>query len=430
MHYSRAPKMTPNTQMLTVRGSLPTWLTGTISRQIEPHPLTSSLHTESGQEGVAALHTFAMRGGRVSYATCTPSPAPAAHPYADPARAYFRPLISPFSHTPADHAPTAQARAIAELAAYTAQPLAVEPDAALLACLGAPPITPSLPPGSLYARARFASGDVAAYRARARGVDTLGCVPIQPLPYIYSVCDTRRYVVLVMTPLVYSVSPNYAATLFDHACWQPELGAQFVAFERETGRVAGRWEADAFFTLHTFHAFERGDELLIDLVAYGDASLLTANARHALPHGTLRRYRLLTGARRATYEPLSNVGIELPRSATRRAEGEQRYAYGVSLRDGQAGRHYDQIVKIDLHSGRDRIWRAAGCAPGEPVIVRRPGARSEEDGVVLSVVEDAGSRSAYLLVLDAASLAEIGRAHLPQDQPPLLESHTPFALVY
>jgi hypothetical protein len=221
MHYSRTPKSSADTQSLTVRGSLPAWLTGTISRQTEE---------------IATLHTFAVRGGRVTYATAPMPAAPPMHPLADPARLHFRPLISPFSHKPADHARTAQARAAADLAAYSGQGLAVEPDAALLECLRAPQLSaPPQTPGSLYARARFTTGDVAVFRARVRGVDTLGCVAANPPPYIHSVCSTQRYVVLIMTPLVYDTPSGHRARLFDHARWSPELGAQFVVFERETG---------------------------------------------------------------------------------------------------------------------------------------------------------------------------------------------------
>ncbi len=416
MHYSRTSKLNLGTQSLAVQGSLPAWLTGTVSREIA--------------ETTATLHTFALRGGRVTYAQ---RPAFPALPdfFADPARAHFRTLISPFAHTPAAHTHSAQARAAAELQAYAEQPLAVELDASTLGRLGVhAPAAPRHAPGSLYAQARVASGDVAVYQARARGIDTLGCLPAPALPYIHSVCSTRRYLVLTLTPLVYAErSRDAAPTLFDHFSWSPELGAQFVLLERATGKVAGRWEADAFFTLHHFHAFERGDEVFVDLVAYADARILQGGGCPLQP-GTLRRYRLLPGARRATYETHSPVSIELPRAAARGVEGEQRWVYGVSLRDQQPGHAYDQLVRIDLHSGRDRIWTAAGCTPGEPVFVRRPGARSDEDGVVLSVVGDAGSRGAFLIVLDAASFAEIGRAGMAQRLPPQPDYHTSYALVY
>jgi carotenoid cleavage dioxygenase-like enzyme len=212
----------------------------------------------------------------------------------------------------------------------------------------------------------------------------------------------------------------------------PALGAQFVVLERETGKIVGRWDADAFFAFHTVQAFERGGELVVDLVAYPDASVITQPEQPA--QGILRRYRLMPGARRAPFDIMSNVCIELPRGANRVAHGEQSVVYGVSRHIPQEGvasalSGYNQLVRIDLNSGRDRIWTAAGCSPGEPIIVRRPGAKRDDDGVVLSLVWDAAREAAFMLVLDATSFAEIGRAALPQTSMRMETDHIPYTLI-
>ena len=49
--------------------------------------------------------------------------------------------------------------------------------------------------------------------------------------------------------------------------------------------------------------------------------------------------------------------------------------------------------------------------------MRRPAARAEDDGVLLSVVLDASARTSYLLVLDARDLSEIARARVPHHIP-------------
>jgi carotenoid cleavage dioxygenase-like enzyme len=94
----------------------------------------------------------------------------------------------------------------------------------------------------------------------------------------------------------------------------------------------------------------------------------------------------------------------------------------VGLR-GERG-FYDQLVKVDLRSGASTTWWAPGCYPGEGVFVGRPGRVAEDDGVVLSVVLDAARGTSFLLVLDAATLAEIARAELPH--PVLLGYHGQF----
>jgi carotenoid cleavage dioxygenase-like enzyme len=51
------------------------------------------------------------------------------------------------------------------------------------------------------------------------------------------------------------------------------------------------------------------------------------------------------------------------------------------------------------------------------VFVRARDAREEDDGAILSVVLDAARGSSFLLVLDAASFEELGRAEAPQRIP-------------
>ena len=77
----------------------------------------------------------------------------------------------------------------------------------------------------------------------------------------------------------------------------------------------------------------------------------------------------------------------------------------------------DRIVKVDTTDGSHRAWHEPGSYPGEPVFVRDPDARSEDDGVLLSVTLDAARERSYLLVLDAGSLEELARATVPHAIP-------------
>ena len=58
-----------------------------------------------------------------------------------------------------------------------------------------------------------------------------------------------------------------------------------------------------------------------------------------------------------------------------------------------------------------------GSYPGEPVFVPEPGATEENGGVLLSIVLDATAGTSFLLVLDAATLAERARARVPHHIP-------------
>ena len=108
----------------------------------------------------------------------------------------------------------------------------------------------------------------------------------------------------------------------------------------------------------------------------------------------------------------------MPRIDYERVNGRAyRFAYGVGVRKAA---FIDTLVKLDARTGDTREWREAGSYPGEPIFVRRPGTRREDDGVLLSVVLEARRKASSLVVLDARTLTELARASVPH--------HIPFGL--
>ena len=98
---------------------------------------------------------------------------------------------------------------------------------------------------------------------------------------------------------------------------------------------------------------------------------------------------------------------------------DYRFVWGASARDAESS-WFDQIAKLDVKTGESMAWREDGCHPGEPVLVRRPESdpESEDEGVILSVVLDARRESSFLVVLDAGTMEELGRAEAPVRLPP------------
>ena len=91
-----------------------------------------------------------------------------------------------------------------------------------------------------------------------------------------------------------------------------------------------------------------------------------------------------------------------------------RYAYSVSAK--LPASYGNALSKFDMQEGVSKQWFEAGCIPVEPLMVPAPNAKSEDDGVVLSIVMGADGKS-FLLVLDAESFQELGRARLPYGIP-------------
>ncbi|KAI9224902.1 carotenoid oxygenase [Blastocladiella britannica] len=111
---------------------------------------------------------------------------------------------------------------------------------------------------------------------------------------------------------------------------------------------------------------------------------------------------------RATYEIRSGLGPEMPvihPAYARRAS--YRYAFCVLASSRMP---FEALAKVDVVAGTQIEWRSNGCFPSEPVVVPRPGGVDEDDACILSVVLDGAARASFVLVLDARTFTEIGRA--------------------
>jgi beta,beta-carotene 9',10'-dioxygenase len=262
-------------------------------------------------------------------------------------------------------------------------------------------------------------------RDDARVVATL---PVREPSYMHSFTITPRYAVLVENPLV--VNPLRLATsgkAFIHNYrWKPELGVRIHAFDRASGTLHRTWVADPFFVFHTINAFEDGDDVVVDLCAHADATIIELLELERLRDGTNHaslaarpvRLTLPAGGGRAHARELADVDLELPRINYRARNGlPYRYAYGASAGDAA---FLKRLAKIDVTDGTVAVWDEPGAWAGEPVFVPRVGGdgiEAEDDGVVLSVVLDAAAGTSFLLVLDAASFTEVARARAPHHIP-------------
>ncbi len=168
-----------------------------------------------------------------------------------------------------------------------------------------------------------------------------------------------------------------------------------------------------------------GDGLVIDMIAYPDATIIDqlylARLRAGTPltaTGGLTRFELELGGdgavRRRTLSP---IPIELPRINYASCAGKPyRYVWGTGIE--VEGDFLDQIVKIDLATGASRAGTRRAAIRANRIrscAVRR----AEDDGVLLSLVLDPDKGRSFLLVLDAATLDETRAPKPPRHSLPL-----------
>jgi carotenoid cleavage dioxygenase-like enzyme len=178
------------------------------------------------------------------------------------------------------------------------------------------------------------------------------------------------------------------------------------------------------FAFHTVNAFERDGDIVLDLLAYPNASIMAElrvdRMLEQLPdlRPSLRRLVMRPGRARAELETLSDVGFEFPSTNYDRVSGrDYRFAWGAADGPEEAGSYRSSIVKVDVRTGTSSVFSDGDQVYGEPVFVARPGGSEEDDGVLLSVGTSQRAEGSALAIIDARTMALVAKAEVPSTIP-------------
>jgi beta,beta-carotene 9',10'-dioxygenase len=441
---------------LALTGALPSWLRGSLLRTGPAKFEAGAQRMRHWFDGLAMLHRFTIEDGRVSYGNrflqsrayraARDQERIAYSEFAtDPCRSLFKRVQTLFApeSTLSDNANVNVARLGERFVAMTETPLPVQFDPETLETAG---VRPFAAPGQLttaHPHLDRASGGMLNYAAKLgarssyrffalqppQGAEQsasprmIASLPVKEPAYMHSFGLTERWLVLAEFPLV--VNPLALALsgrpYIENYRWKPELGTRFTLVDRVSGETVAGFRSEPCFAFHHVNAYEDGDEVVVDLCASGDAGVIEdlyldrLRAGKPVASAELTRFRLRLSDRAVTRERLADGDIELPRVNYGRCnERPYRYVWGVG--NGASG-WLERIVKVDTHEHTTLSWSEPGCYAGEPVFVARPQAEDEDDGVLLSVVLDAGAGTSFMLVLDARDLSELARAQAPHHIP-------------
>ncbi len=264
--------------------------------------------------------------------------------------------------------------------------------------------------------------------------------------YLHSTYLTENFFVLCIWNSFFSAggasilwNRNYVDALSDWDASKPATWYAIGRTEATKGLIA-TYKGDPYFAFHSINAFEEPNaddatqtDLVLDVVAYDNLDVIkrfyidnvlsdSATARDyadTSTRGAFRRFRLPKVPRASNAKPLRAVtefsgdkGLapELPViNGALVATKRYRYVYGVT--DSGKSTFLDGLVKFDPQEKSYLLWNEPAQTPGEPIFVADPARPDQEDGgVLLSVVLDGVEGKSYLLVLDAETLKEVGRA--------------------
>jgi carotenoid cleavage dioxygenase-like enzyme len=440
------------TATLSVEGSIPGWLDGTLVRNGPGLFEVGERSVEHWFDGLAMLRRFEFLEEGVSYANrflrtdawrAAREGDFGANGFAEtPDRGPLGRLVGALSLDPTDNANADVARVAGRCVALTESPKAVSFDPTSLETLDTVEWADDLPVGHTTPHfERDPSGDgvfgyltsflpESAYHVfripeddppRRERIATVG---VENPAYMHSFALTGDHVVLTEMPFV--LPPRRLLSLRDEPLlrryeWRPQQMTRFVVLDRTSGEVVAEHRVPPFVVFHHVNAHRDGDELVVDLVAFDSPSVLNGmyldRLRDTAPTsgsgGELRRYRLPLEGGDPTSDPVA-TDLALPRIRPDRTGRPYRHVYA---QDSRAAGPPRGIARVDVETGGRRTWWSDGGFPGEPVVVPAPEGDAPEDGVLLVETLVPDRDRSELVVLEAGSMTERARVVAPHRIP-------------
>jgi all-trans-8'-apo-beta-carotenal 15,15'-oxygenase len=189
------------------------------------------------------------------------------------------------------------------------------------------------------------------------------------------------------------------------------------------------FETHSGFVFHHANAFEDGDRILIDSVAYANLPAVEPAADfrktdfEALAPGQLWRFAIDLQTGQVDRQLLESRCCEFPFVHPAKAGRSHRYIYLAATHNSTGNAPHQSILKVDTETGDRTLWSAAPWGfVGEPVFVPRGEnpyqlTAPEDDGWVLTMVFDSTRDRSDVVILNAQDLSVVARLHLKHHVP-------------
>jgi carotenoid cleavage dioxygenase len=198
--------------------------------------------------------------------------------------------------------------------------------------------------------------------------------------------------------------------------WNPNYPARVGVMPRDGDGSDVRWfDVEPCYVYHPLNAYDDGsDRIVLDVVRHPQ---MFASDRSGPNEGppTLDRWTVDLSAGKVIEERLDDRGQEFPRIDERLTGHRHRYGYAPAV--GTDAGDIDltgALLKHDMVAGRSEA-RSFGPTHrvGEFVFVPSGADAAEDDGVLMGFVHDDLSERTDLVLLDAGTLEDVARVHVP-----------------
>ncbi len=198
--------------------------------------------------------------------------------------------------------------------------------------------------------------------------------------------------------------------------WNSRYRARLGVMPRSGGNADVRWfDIEPCYVFHPMNAYEEGGVIVLDVIRHPkmfDTDLTGPNDGPP----TLDRWEVDLGSGKVRQGPIDDRPQEFPRVDERLLGKRHRYGYAPGVRAGLDGGA--ELYKHDLIGGATAVRSfQPGTALGEFVFEPSAPDSAEDDGVLMGFVYDAASDTTDLAILDAGTLDDVARVHLPHRVP-------------
>ena len=246
-------------------------------------------------------------------------------------------------------------------------------------------------------------------------------IAVEHGPSIHDCALTPNYVVILDLPVTFSMKALVGGFKFPYR-WNRDHAARVGLLRRDGDASDITWhEVEPAYVFHVANAFEDEEgRVVVDCCPY--ATMFDGEMDGPFGRNLgLERWTIDPAASRVERATLDPTPQEFPRPDERRFGRAYRYAWSVGLPEDGSAEFFAAapLIRHDLETG-DRVTRDLGAyaVPGEFVFVPRALDAPEGDGWVIGYVIDSAARTTDLAILDAATLADVARIHIPHIVPP------------
>jgi all-trans-8'-apo-beta-carotenal 15,15'-oxygenase len=249
--------------------------------------------------------------------------------------------------------------------------------------------------------------------------------------FLHDFAITPNWAVFLQNAIAFNPLPFVLGQKGAAQCLASKPGgqAQFWLVPRDSGAYAGQEPriipAPEGFVFHHVNAWEERDELVLTSIFYADFPSIGPDMDfreidfNLIPEGLLERCTIDLTSGSVQSERLSERCCEFATVNPAHEGLASRYAW-MAVAERETGNDPLQALKkLDLVSGERQVWSAAPRGfVSEPVMVPRPAtadspAPAEDDGWVLCLIWNGARCASDLVILDAASMAEVAVLELP-----------------